>query len=293
MNVRADGLDIMDKRRPAVSFLYRTLLGRLLLKVLTHPAFSERAGKFLSSHFSRRLIPSFIRRNKIDLSECESTDFASFNDCFTRRIRPELRPVDSDPAALISPCDGMLSAYRIDSGLILPIKQSDFSVADLLEDQELADRFEDGLCLVFRLRVGDYHRYVFFDSGLAHMPREIPGKLHAVSPIALRKYPVFTENSREITLIDTDNFGTAAQIEVGALVVGRIDNHPLCTADTSGIAPVKRGAEKGCFLFGGSTIIILLEKDRAELLSGELDGMSGEVEIPVRLGQRVGTAKQI
>lgn len=280
----------MEKRRPAVSFLYRTFLGRMLLKVLTLPAFSERAGKFLSSRFSRVLIPKFIRKHKIDLSEYESTDFASFNDCFTRRIRPELRPVDSDPAALISPCDGMLSAYRIDSGLILPIKQSDFSVAELLEDQELADRFEGGMCLVYRLRVGDYHRYVFFDSGTAMAPRIIPGKLHAVSPIALRKYPVFTENSREITLIETENFGTAAQIEVGALVVGRIDNHPLCSADGA-TAAVCRGVEKGCFLFGGSTIIVLLEKDRAELLPGELADLTGEIEIPVKLGQRVGTAK--
>ena len=266
-------------------------MGRLLLKVLTIPAFSEFAGKFLSSRFSRVLIPLFIRKNKIDLSECESTEFSSFNDCFTRRIKPDLRPVDSDPAALISPCDGMLSAYRIDSGLILPIKQSDFSVLDLLEDEELAEKFEDGLCLVYRLRVGDYHRYVFFDSGLAQEPREIPGKLNAVSPIALRKIPVFTENSREITLIDTENFGTAAQIEVGALVVGRICNNALDKDESASTTAVCRGAEKGCFMFGGSTIIVLLEKDRASLLMEELTDLSGAYEIPVRLGQRVGTAK--
>ena len=280
----------MEKKRPVVSVLYRTFLGRLLLKVLTVPAFSEFAGRFLSSRFSRVLIPAFVRKNRINLSECESTDFRSLNDCFTRRLRPDLRPVDSDPKALVSPCDGMLSAYRIHSGLILPIKQSEFSVTDLLEDEELAQRFEGGMCLVYRLRVGDYHRYVFFDSGQATGPWEIPGKLNTVSPIALRKVPVFTENSREITLIDTDNFGRAAQIEVGALVVGKIDNHPLEMDEDTCSAAVCRGAEKGYFMFGGSTIIILLEKDRAKLQMEELMDLSGAYEMPVRLGQRVGTA---
>lgn len=280
----------MERKRITVRFLYRTIIGRLILKLLVRPKFSVFMGNFLSSPFSRRLVPIYVRKNKIDLSECERTEFTSFNDCFTRKLKDGLRPIDEDPAALISPCDGMLSAYRIDSGLVLPVKQSDFLISDLLGDQELADSFEGGLCLVFRLQVGDYHRYVFFDDGLAHEPREIPGKLHAVSPIALRKIPVFTENSREITMIDSEHFGTAAQIEVGALVVGLIDNYPLDPLEPSSAARVHRGSEKGLFLFGGSTIIILLEKDRAKLLSGALENGTGNVEIPVRLGQRIGTA---
>ncbi len=275
----------MAKESASARFLYNTAAGRLLLKGAVQPWVSRAAGAFLSSPLSRPLIPGFVKKNGIDLSECETEDFSCFNDCFTRKLRGELRPIDTDPSALISPCDGLLSAYEIRDGLVMPVKQSMYSVADLLgeaPDSELSRSFAGGLCLVFRLQVTDYHRYVFFDGGDAKRPLRIPGKLHTVRPIALRTVPVFTENAREVTIIDSDNFGTAVQIEVGALMVGRIDNYPLS-------GRVEKGAEKGRFLFGGSTIILLLQKDRAEGLSEALKATSEGVETPVRLGQRIGS----
>ena len=276
------------KDERALRFLYRTVPGRFLLKGLVRPGLSRAAGCFLSSRASRPLIRPFVRRNGIDLSGCERTDFDSFNDLFTRRLRPEVRPVDRAPDALISPCDGLLSSYAINDGLVVPVKQSRFSVADLLGATEDAGRFEGGLCLVFRLRVSDYHRYVFFEGGTAHPPRFVPGRLHTVRPVALREIPVFTENARAITLLDTDRSGRAAQIEVGALLVGRIDN--LASRDPEPRpSRVERGQEKGMFLFGGSTVIVLLEKGRAVLSSGFAASPGKTAEIPVRLGTRIGT----
>ena len=136
----------------------------------------------------------------------------------------------------------------------------------------------------------DYHRYVFFCSGTAYEPWSIPGRLHTVRPIALRSIPVFTENAREVTVIDSDVFGTAAQIEVGALMVGKIANHPLPFAENKNApksAVVQKKAEKGMFLFGGSTIILLLQKDRSDGLSEPLKATSEGLETPVKLGQRL------
>ncbi|MBR5730704.1 MAG: phosphatidylserine decarboxylase [Firmicutes bacterium] len=275
----------MAKESASARFLYNTAAGRLILKGAVQPWVSRAAGAFLSSPLSRPLIPGFVKKNGIDLSECESTDFSCFNDCFTRKLLDDLRPVDMDPAALISPCDGLLSAYRIRDGLVMPVKQSMYSAADLLGEDPQADlvkSFDGGLCLVFRLQVTDYHRYVFFDSGEIIKTYSVPGKLHTVRPIALRSVPVFTENAREITVIDSDNFGRAAQIEVGALMVGRIENRPVH-------GRAEKGAEKGRFLFGGSTIILLLAKDRAEGLSEALRATEEGAETPVKLGQRIGS----
>ena len=280
----------MEKDSLSTRFLYHTLPGRLVLKVITRPWLSKIAGAFLSSGASKVFIPGFVKNNGIDLSQCETTDFRSFNDCFTRKLKEDARPVDMDPKALISPCDGLLSAYKITDGLVVPVKQSRYSIADLVGSKALARQFEGGYCLVFRLCVDNYHRYVFFDSGDAYRPQKIEGRLHTVRPIALRELPVFTENSREITLLHTANWGIAAQIEVGALMVGKIDNYPLdYSPDMSGRekAYVKKGAEKGRFLFGGSTIILLLQKDRAYSLSEALRATSEGIETPVKLGQRI------
>ena len=89
----------------SLSFLYRTLPGRLCLSVLTQPALSRLAGAYLSSPLSKGLIDGFIRKNGIDMRDYEKRDYESFNDFFTRRIRPGRRPFDADPRALIAPAD--------------------------------------------------------------------------------------------------------------------------------------------------------------------------------------------
>ena len=265
-------------------FLYHTAPGRFLLKGLTRPFLSKAVGAFLSCGASRVFNRSFVKRNGINLSECESQKFRTFNDCFTRKLKDGARPIDPDANALLSPCDGLLSVYLIEKGLVVPVKQSWYSIADLLRDEALAARFEGGRCLVFRLQVTDYHRYAFFASGKAAAPVAIPGRLHTVRPIALREIPVFTENAREYTLLETDVFGEAVQMEVGAMMVGKIANHPLACGE-DGFARVERGSEKGCFLFGGSTIIVLLKKDRSPALEDYINATAQDLETPVRFGQ--------
>lgn len=271
----------MDK---ILNFLYGTVPGRILLKGLTARPVSKAAGAFMDSAFSIPLIRPFVKKNGIDLSECETADFRCFNDCFTRKLKPEVRPVDREGNHLISPCDGLLRVWPVQEGLVLPVKESRYSVADLLGPGADPAPFQGGRCLVFRLCVHHYHRYCYFDSGRKGENIFLPGRLHTVQPIALRSVPVFTENCREVTRMETDHFGSAVQIEVGAMLVGKIRNH-------HGAGPMTRGEEKGMFLYGGSTIIVLLSAGSAELDPAILRASAAGEETPVRLGERIGTGK--
>ena len=267
----------------ALRFLYRTVPGRCLLRLLTAPALSKGAGVLLSARISRCFIGPFVRSNRMDLSDYPEREYHSFNDFFTREIKPGKRPFAADPDALCSPADSRLSVYRADGDAVFPIKNSLYRVSDLLGGDPRWEKFRNGWVLVFRLCVDDYHRYAWFDGGSAGGPVFIPGELHTVQPIAFEQYPVFIRNSREYTFIESDRFGTAAQIEVGALMVGRIANHPVT-------GRVERGDEKGMFLFGGSTVVLLLEPDRAVIDPEYLAASARGEEIRVRQGQQIGAA---
>ena len=221
------------------------------------------------------------KKHGIDMSQFIEEDYKSFNAFFTRRIKPELRPFDLDPNALVSPCDAKLSAYRIDENSAFDIKGFTYTTADLLKNVELAEKFVGGLCLVFRLTVTDYHRYFFFDGGTARDNTFIKGRLHTVQPAALSKRRVFTENCREYTVLDTDNFGTAVMAEVGAMMVGRIVNDVKS-------GRFERGDEKGRFEFGGSTVVLLLQKDVAKLDDEFFANTALDRETVVKCGERIG-----
>ncbi len=271
-----------EKAGAAVEFLYRCPAGRLLLKLFSSRPVSSAAGLFLSSPFSRILIRPFTRKKGISLDECEKEEYRCFNDFFCRKVRRECRPVDPAPEALIAPCDGLLSAYTLRGDLVLPVKQSRFSLSSLLAGDEVRGEYEDGLCLVFRLCVEHYHRYCYIDRGVKGENRFLRGKLHTVRPIALENFPVFVENCREYTVIDTENFGRVIQMEVGAMLVGRIHNY-------HGKGEVRRGQEKGRFLFGGSTVILLFQKDTVALPREVFLATEAGMEVPVKLGERIGT----
>lgn len=264
-----------------LKFLYTTPTGRFFLKALSAPLISKIAGAYLSSFLSKPLIKGFVKRNNIDLSEFYSDDFHSFNDCFSRKIKENLRPIDLNFSALISPCDGLLTVYDINKNTVLPIKQSRYTISSLLKDEILSREFEGGKCLVFRLMVNHYHRYCFLDGGTIEKNYFIKGKLHTVRPIALENIPVFCENCREVSVIDYENLGKTVQIEVGAMMVGKIKNHKLSS--------FSRGQEKGMFLFGGSTIIVLLKKDAAKLDDNILDNSLSGIETDVKFGQKIGS----
>ena len=268
----------------ALSGLYRGAL-RPLLPLLSSKAVSAAGGAALSTRASAALVPGFIRRAGIDMSDFESREWRSFNDFFTRGLRPGARPVDTDPLALISPCDGRLLALDITPDLTFRIKGGDYSVSSLLRNRRLAEDFAGGRCLIFRLCVDDYHRYCYFDDGSKGGNIPLPGRYYTVRPVALEHHDFFKENSREYTVMATRHFGKAVQVEVGATFVGRIENH-------HGACAFRRGEEKGMFLFGGSTIVLLLGKDAADIDPRIIENTSRGLETRVLMGRRIGHARR-
>ena len=109
----------------------------------------------------------------------------------------------------------------------------------------------------------------------------IPGILHTVNPVANDVYPIYKENSREYSLLKTENFRTVLMMEVGALLVGRIENRP-------GKAFVKRGDEKGNFAFGGSTIVLITEKNAVKPDEDILNNSREGIETRVFMGEKIG-----
>ena len=265
-----------------VTFLYHKPVGRALLKWLTRPALSRRAGQFLDSRASRFLIPWFIRWNHLDLRDFRREAWPSFNAFFVRRLRPGARPVDQTPSHLIAPCDGLLTVYPIRRDLILTIKGVPYTLGDLLRSRRLAQAYAGGQCLLFRLTPSHYHRYCYPDTGQKSPNRVVPGILHTVQPVAAEVYPIYRQNCREYTVLRTEHFGDMVFLEVGAMLVGRICN------ENRGRGRFVRGQEKGRFEFGGSTILLLLKAGAVEILPEIRQASARGQEFPVRMGACIG-----
>lgn len=262
---------------------YDSCICRAFLKVLSVPVFSRIVGALLDSRLSASYIAYFVEKNEMDLSDFEPQAYRSFNDFFTRKIKPCKRPIPTDSDILISPSDGKVTAYRIDRVNGFVIKDSVYSVQSLLRDKKLAKRFENGYAVIVRLTPDDYHRYCYAATGVKSHDRTINGVLNTVNPVANEYVPVYKENTRKYCLIRTKDFGDIIQMEVGALFVGRITN-----AHTWGGKSVRRGEEKGYFEFGGSTIVLLIEKDKVELCEDLLENTRMGYETKLKQGDPLG-----
>ena len=264
--------------------LYGSIPGRILLRPLVAPWVSRLAGRFLSSRLSVFLIRPFIRRNNIDMAQFEDVSYRSYNEFFSRKIRPEARKIDMRREILIAPCDSKLTVLPIAPDGVFSLKHTKYSLEGLLKNAALAKKYEGGFALIFRLTVDDYHRYCYAADGDKTKNTFIPGVLHTVNPIANDYYPIYKENCREYSLLMSEDFGDILMMEVGALLVGKIVNHHQ-------EARVRRGQEKGYFQFGGSTVVLLLEKDAAEIDGDILENSGGGIETVVKMGEAIGRRK--
>lgn len=265
--------------------LYRTVPGRCLLKVLVSPGVSRLGGKVLSSDISRRIVPWYISKYGIKMSDIEipADGFSSFNEFFTRKRKDGALPKSMENH-LFCPCDGLLSVTQIRADSCFRLKGMPYSLRRLLNDERLSSFLRGGTALIFRLTPQHYHRYCYSADGTVLYSRRIEGKLHCVRPVALETVPVFAENSREYQVIRTEQPGYMVHMEIGALLVGRISNHPI----PEGVGKVFAGEEKGYFEFGGSTIVLLFERDMLHLDYDLFSENFGDCEIPVHMGQPLG-----
>ena len=269
--------DIFKEEHPnnALNFLYNTILGRFILKIATTKLVANIYALYMNSKFSKRKIKKFIQINHINMDDYIEKEYKSFNDFFMREIRLDKRPIEKD---LFAVCDSKLSIYKIDENSKFNIKNSIYTVEELIGENRTYK-----YALVFRLCVDDYHHYVFPDDGIVLRKKYIDGILHTVQPIALKKYKVFHENSREVTFLQCDNLGDVCYIEVGALMIGKIVNLDK--------KEFKRGEEKGHFEFGGSTVIMLINKE-IDFNPKILENSKNDVETIVKLGQCIGKQRE-
>jgi phosphatidylserine decarboxylase len=270
-------------------WLYNTGAGRVARTPLFRRRWASRLyGALQRRPASRGRIAGFVEAMNIDMSESlrRPDEFESFADFFTREIDLARRPIDLDPATCVAPCDGRMLAYQaVEPRQSFRIKRHLFDLERCLGDAALARRFAGGSLTVSRLALRDYHHFHFPVAGVAGQPRAIPGGYDAGGPYSLRRLiPFFSENFRMVTTIESERFGLVAMIEVGALTVGAIVQR--CAPGVR----VEKGARKGWFDLGGSTIAMLFEPGVITLDADLLDGTSREIETLVRMGERIGTA---
>ncbi len=270
---------------------YETAAGRATMAVLLKRAgFSRWYGWRMSRPASAARVQPFIRDYALNAGEFAQApaEFKSFNDFFSRALKPGARPVATphDPRIAVLPADGRHLVFPdVDAAAGFYAKGAKFTLAELLGDGGLAAEFAGGGLVISRLCPVDYHRFHFPVAGTPGAARLINGWLYSVNPIALRhniRYLVV--NKRYLTLIETTEFGRVALLEIGATNVGTVEQL---------FAPgrqVTKGDEKGLFKFGGSCTVTVFARGRIRFDTDLVAQSAGCIETYAKMGERLGEA---
>ena len=272
-----------------LKFLYYNPLGELPLNLVVKKKFlTDYYGKQMDKNGSIKKIPSFIKEADINIEEAKKTidQFTSFNDFFYRELKDGARSIDFDENVLTSPADGKILVFEnLEKEKEFFIKGDKFTLEEFFEDSKLAKKYEGGVFLIVRLAPIDYHRFHFPCDGKIGASKLINGYYFSVSTHAIKKnFRIFCENKREFSILQTKNFGDIAMFEVGATMVGGIKQS--YTPDNF----VKKGEEKGYFYFGGSTCILVFEKDKIKIDKDLIENTKNGIETKVYMGEKIGVA---
>lgn len=248
---------------------------KILTKIFTSRLISNIYGLYNKSSVSKYRIKKFVIENNIDLSLFEEKKYKNYNEFFIRKYKE----LDINQKDFISPCDAKLLVYKIDENLKVKVKDFTYTVKELFGKE--INNLNGSYMFIYRLAVNDCHRYYYIDDGKTEERLHIKGKFHTVSDSSY-KYKIYKENEREYSVLNTKKFGKVIYMEVGAMMIGKIVNHDKPT--------FKRGEEKGYFLPGASTIIVVA-KD-IEVDSDILQNSKNNLETLVHIGERVGTKRK-
>ncbi|MDN2710735.1 archaetidylserine decarboxylase [Janthinobacterium sp. SUN118] len=243
-----------------------------------------------------RLIRWFVGRYNVNMDEAldpDITHYASFNDFFTRALRPDARPLAQ--ADYVCPVDGRISQFgTIDKDQIFQAKGHSFSTTALVGgDAALAAQFEHGSFANLYLSPRDYHRIHMPCDGRLTRMIYVPGELFSVNPTTARGIPgLFARNERVVCVFDTAN-GPFVMTLVGATIVGSMATvwHGVVNPPRTGQVRdwsyandnvvLKQGDELGRFLLG-STVVMLFPKDSVQF------NANWQPAGPVQLGEVMG-----
>ena len=242
------------------------------------------------------LISLFIKHYQVDMREAERQsidDYAHFNDFFTRELKTGARPICTEPQAIISPVDGVISqSGKITEGQLLQAKGRYYSASDLLADQNIAALFDEGSFITLYLSPKDYHCVHMPMAGRLLETRYVPGRLFSVNQISAEHIPnLFARNERLVSVFETER-GLMAVVMVGAMIVAGIN-----TVWADGITydrremthqsyqdqstALERGDKMGCFYLGSTVIVLFENQSKIEWLP-ELT-----VDGRVRMGEKL------
>jgi phosphatidylserine decarboxylase len=219
--------------------------------------------------------------SELDLSEAKKCEFKSLHDCFTRELRPGLRPADPDPGVVVSPSDGIIGAFgRIADTELFQIKGAPYALVDLLGDPDLVARHRNGRFLTLRLTSGMYHRFHAPCDGRIEKVSFIHGDVWNVNPIALKRVErLFCKNERAVLQMRLRTGEALTLVPVAAILVASIRLHFLdltLNAQSRGPtvfpcdADVRKGDELGWFEHGST--IIVLAPEQFEFADGIAEG---------------------
>ena len=282
-----------------IEWLYQSTAGKGISYFLCKAPFSKVYGALQNTSWSSGKVAPFIKNFNIPMDDYLAEDgtavtsnteapYSSFNKFFIRRFKEGKRPIvkaDDEMAAFSEARYFGYKSVRDDEKV--PVKGVFLKPKELISNPAWEKTFQDGPLLLARLCPVDYHRYHYPDDGIILDDYRVPGLFHSVNPLALKEKPdILITNERHVTIIETKNFGKLAYIEVGAICVGKIiQSKPLVKGGS-----FKRGEEKGYFLFGGSTVIVVGEKGKwspsADIISHTENGMETYLHLGMTVAKR-------
>ena len=331
----------------AIYFLYHHFLGRLLLKMIfARPYFSFLRGLYYNSFLSKKDIAPFVEKYGLS-KELLKKKYQSFGAFFSRKEAVYLREAGKENTKengeawkekiqgklpFYASASGKALAYKIDEEgrIILPpgvqkesagkkenfhflpleIKGNFYSIEKILK-APCPEFLKGGTLLIFRLSLPDYHRYIFPAEGKLLRTKKIKGRLDSVRKEAAH-FKAFSENKREVSLLELTGMGKILHVEVGAMLVGHIHNHmELKTFSDKGDQNKKKnlgektyksdrryqqafrftaGEEKGYFSLGGSTIVEMLS-EKIVIDEDLFENTNKGLETKLEIGERIGYGK--
>jgi phosphatidylserine decarboxylase len=275
-----------------IRFMYCSKAGQKLGGLFTNKYFSQAYGALQDLPSSHRKVRPFIDKFNIPIDEYEpgtrpSEDprdsYRTFNEFFVRKFRMGKRSFVSEPHRMPAFAEARYVGFdAIQESKTYPVKGSYLLAKNLVGNEQIAKIFDGGPLLIARLCPVDYHRYHYPDNGKVMEHFRVPGVYDSVNPLALKqKNQIFIENERYTSILQTENFGRLAYIEVGAICVGKIVQSHRWNK------PFMRGEEKGYFLFGGSTVILIGEKGAWKPSADVMKNTAAGIETYLKLGEEI------
>lgn len=277
-------LTFIDNVKISLQYMLpKTMLSRLTGKLASMPL----------GIVTTNIIKWFINRYQVNMQEAlheEADAYATFNDFFTRPLKPHVRPIDTDPNILCHPVDGKVSQLgEIKQGRIFQAKGHHFELQTLVGGQATdAKPFQNGVFANIYLAPKDYHRIHMPIDGTLTKMIFVPGELFSVNPLTAANVPnLFARNERVVAFFETA-IGPMAMVLVGATIVASIETvwagtvapqeqqvahwHYQSQANTP--ITLKKGEEMGRFKLG-STVILLFG---ANAIDNFADGLQANTD---------------